>query len=103
MSLKFELKNSKHGRVARLTVAVADAHRPRLEQTVARLLVNECATRGLAARGKINVELQENWITTTVDVTAAAFVAAISAKHPASNATAASVPSRRRTPARAIG
>ena len=71
---KFEVKITKHGLIARMTVAVAEAHPPRLEPRVAGLLSAECAARGLDVRGTINIEVQENWLTTTVDVTAAAFV-----------------------------
>lgn len=103
MNPRFELKNSRHGRVARLTVAVADAQRSRLERRVARMLKAECATRGFGVVGNINIEVQENWLTTKVDVTAAAFVAASTARRPASSATAASGPTRRRTSAQAMG
>jgi hypothetical protein len=41
---------------------------------VAKWISAECAARGLAVHGTINIEVQENWLTTTVDVTAAAFV-----------------------------
>ncbi len=106
--LKFELKSSKRGMIALLTVAMAEAQPPVLERRVARLLSAECATLGFAVRGTINIEVQENWLTTTVDVRAAAFVVATdrtgasTTRRPASSATAASRPPRRRAPTEAI-
>ena len=101
MALKFEMKNGKHGLVARLTVAVAEAQGSGLERRVARLLSAECATRGLAVRGTISIEVQENWLTRTVDVTSAAFVVATdhigasTARRPASGAGKAARVTRR--------
>jgi hypothetical protein len=109
MALKFEVKITKHGLIARLTVSVAEAQRSRLEQRVARLLAVECAERGLAVRGTISIEAQVNWLTATLDVTAAAFVVATdhigasTARRPASSATAASRPPRVRIARRSIG
>jgi len=63
MPLNFELNNNMQGQVARLTVAMAQAQRSRLERRVARLLAAECARRGLGVHGDIKIEVQENWIT----------------------------------------
>jgi hypothetical protein len=100
MSMTFEVKNGKHGSVARLTVAVLEVERSRLEQRLARQLGAQCAERGFAVRGTINIEIQANCLAATVDVTAAAFVVGTGAsttKRPASSATAASRPPRVRT------
>ena len=110
MAPKFKVKNGKHSAVAFLTVSVAEEQQSRLERRISRHFTSQCVERGLAVRGTINVEVQTNCLTTTVDVTAAAFVEAIDgiatrlAKRPvASSVPAASAQRRRKISRQAIG
>jgi hypothetical protein len=106
MLLNFEVINNRNGPVGRLTISISQVHLSRMERRVARLLVAECARRGFAVHGDIKIEAQENWITGALDVTAAAFVAAIDgiATGPARRTVGSSAPAtiaqRSRRPSR---
>jgi hypothetical protein len=82
MEFRFTLKNGKAGRLlAVLTVALEEdviehGITAAIKDQFAAHLQTECARRGIAGPGEVHVEIQDNFLTHGVDVTATAFVQA---------------------------